>query len=289
MRSVALFVTSAAAVVALAALHRNGLPGGGRRPGARPHGAGRGAPPWVGEALVLAQLPTDADRAWRVVRVWVPAALALLALVGGPVVALGLAGALAAAFRLLRPALRRHLLERRDQQLPDWLERLASSLRAGSAPTTAFVELAGDAPEPLGSDLRSIASELQHGAGMAAAVDRWAERPGASAAVRLTAAALGLSVRAGGEVARSMDRVAATLRERRQLQAEARSLATQARASAAVLGVAPLGFTGLVSTTEPEMVRFLVTTPIGLLCLTAGLGLEAAGMLWMSRIVGAAS
>jgi tight adherence protein B len=103
--------------------------------------------------------------------------------------------------------------------------------------------------------------------------------------VRLTAAALGLGVEAGGEVARSVDRVAATLRERRELQAEAHSLATQARASATVLGLAPLGFTALVSSVEPGVVRVLVASPVGWLCLGGGLALDAAGLTWMSRIV----
>ena len=124
---------------------------------------------------------------------------------------------------------------------------------------------------------------------MSAAVDRWAARPHASPAVRLAAAALGLSVDAGGEAARSMDRVAATLRERRELQAEVHALATQARASAGVLGIAPVAFTALVSTIEPGTVRFLFTTPVGLLCLVGGLGLEAAGALWMARIVSGAA
>jgi tight adherence protein B len=56
-----------------------------------------------------------------------------------------------------------------------------------------------------------------------------------------------------------------------------------------VLGLAPLAFTALVSTIEPGMVRFLLTTPVGLVCLAGGLGLEAAGMVWMSRIVAAAT
>ena len=72
-------------------------------------------------------------------------------------------------------------------------------------------------------------------------------------------------------------------------QAEVHALATQARASAGVLGIAPVVFTALVSAIEPGTVRFLTTTPVGLLCLVAGLVLEAAGALWMGRIVAGAA
>src|SRR5690606_2841281 len=97
-----------------------------------------------------------------------------------------------------------------------------------------------------------------------------------------------LGARAGGEVARAVDGVAASLRERREVRGELVALATQARTSAMLLVVAPLGFAGLMSTVEPGAIRFLLGTPLGLLCLAAGLALDAAGGWWMQRIVGRA-
>ena len=160
----------------------------------------------------------------------------------------------------VRPARRRN---RRDAQLPDALDRLASSLRGGRSVGPALVELAGDVADPLGGELRTVAGSLAHGAPVGVALTRWADSPGSSSDVRLVAAALTLGAEAGGEVARAVDRIAATLRERRELHAEVQSLATQARASAGVLALAPLAFTGLVATIEPGAVAFLVTTPIG--------------------------
>ncbi len=151
------------------------------------------------------------------------------------------------------------------------------------------MELAGDVAEPLGSELRVMADSLAHGAAVAVALARWAASPESSADVRLVAAALTLGADAGGEVARAVDRIAATLRERSELHAEVQSLATQARASAGVLALAPLAFAGLVATIEPKAVAFLVTTPIGWACLSAGLGLEAIGATWMARITGRAA
>ncbi len=173
---------------------------------------------------------------------------------------------------------------RRDAQLPDALDRLASALRAGQAVGPALVELAPLLPDPLGAELQPVAAALEHGATVANALTAWSTAPGASSDVRLVAAALTLGADAGGEVARAIDRVAATLRERRELAGEVQALAVQARASAGVLAVAPLAFAGLVATIEPAVVAFLVTTPVGLACLGFGLGLEALGSAWMARI-----
>jgi tight adherence protein B len=286
--SVAALAGPALLVLALAYL-RAGPPRATRRPDAALARPAARPPSWVGQTLTLVGLDTDPVGAWAAIRWTAPLAILAIAVVVSPVAALLTAGGLLGAPRGLRRTLQRRMLDRRDAQLPAALERMASSLRAGSALAPAFVELAATAPEPLAAELRSVAAEIQHGAGMAAAVDRWAGQPAASAAVRLTGAALALGVDAGGEIARSLDRVAATLRERRELQAEVHALATQARASAAVLALAPLAFTALVSGIEPGMVRFLVATPLGWLCLGGGLGLEAAGVAWMARIVAGAS
>jgi tight adherence protein B len=190
----------------------------------------------------------------------------------------------AAATRVLdrlRPSRR---LARRDAQLPDALDRVASALRAGQALGPALVEVAESLPDPLGPELRQVAVAFTHGASVASASAAWAQRPGASADVRLVAAALALGADAGGEVARAVDRVGTTLRERRERQAEVRSLAIQARTSAGVLAVTPLAFTALVTTIEPGAAVFLLTTPLGLACLVLGLGLVGLGATWMARI-----
>jgi tight adherence protein B len=183
---------------------------------------------------------------------------------------------------------RRHAV-RRDAVLPEVVERIASSVRAGASVSAALQEAAEAAPPPLDRELGSAAVALAHGAGLEAALAAWRATAGPSPEVALVATALGLGGRAGGEVARALDRVAATLRERREVRAEVRALATQARASAAVLIVAPLGFTLLISTIEPAVPAFLFGSPLGGLCLALGLGLDGLGALWMWHIVDGAT
>lgn len=185
-------------------------------------------------------------------------------------------------------ALRRSIAARQDAQLPDLLERVASGLRAGLALGPALVAAGEDVPAPLDRAVTPLVDALRHGADLRAELERWATAPRTSADVQLVAAALDLSAQAGGATARAVDRVAATVRERHELHAEAQALATQARASAAVLAVAPLLFTALVATIEPGAAAVLVTTPLGVACLVVGLGLEATGAWWMHRIVGQA-
>jgi tight adherence protein B len=222
------------------------------------------------------------------------AALTALALAGGPpsrrpAAARSTAAGTGPVRRHLDAAVEhatRHRRRRqRDAQLPDALDRIAAGLRAGQGMGPTIVSVAAAVPAPLGLELCALALRLGRGERIAEALRGWAEAPASSEPVRLAAATLQLGVGAGGSVARAVDGVAATLRERQELAAEVRALATQARSSAGVLAVAPLGFTALTAMVEPAVLRFLLTTPAGLLCLLLGLGLQGLGAWWMARIV----
>jgi tight adherence protein B len=136
-----------------------------------------------------------------------------------PGVAVLLLGAGIAAPRLTAPLLHRRRNERRDAQLAAAIERIAASVRAGASLTSALDEVAHDCAEPLGAELRVVAHAVRSGELLAGALDAWVASAGGSGDVALAGAALGLGARAGGPVARALDGVAATLRERRQLQA----------------------------------------------------------------------
>lgn len=283
---------SALAVAALTALSGAGVltarRGPVRRPAARAGAtAGWSAPAWARPLLRDVGLPPDST--WRRLVGGAALGVAAVGLVGGPVLATVAAAALAAAPCLLRPGLRRRAARRRDEQLAPALERLAAELRSGRALGPAIVDVAEHTAPPLGIELRALASELRHGASVTAALQRWGDGADASAELRLAASALALGSQAGGQLARSVDEVAGTLRERRELRAEARALATQARASAAVLAVAPPAFTLLVSTVEPGTLRFLLGSPPGLACLVGGVALDLVGGRWMARIVSGAA
>lgn len=245
----------------------------------------RREPAWLNDVLGTLPLALDAGVAWTALRVAAPVATLVAAVVAGPAGATLTLAALAAAPAGTRRLVAARERSQREAQLPVALERLATGVRAGSTLREALADTAHATPAPLGLDLQVVAAELAHGAALPEALTRWSDHPGAGSSTRLAAGALGLAAECGGEVARSVDRVASTLRERREVQAEVRALATQARASALVLGTAPVGFTALVAGVEPAVVSFLFTSTAGFSCLTAGIALDALGAMWMARIL----
>jgi tight adherence protein B len=210
-------------------------------------------------------------------------ALVVLGAVVSPVVAVGVVGCLVWWWRRREAQVR----ARRRLQLPEALERMAGALRTGSSLAQALGEASRSVAPPLGVELGGMARAAGRGRPVAEVVDEWAEVQG-DAGSRLVATAVVLASSVGAAPARALDGVAATLRERLEVAGERRALATQARASAVVLAAAPVGFAVLLGLTDPAIAGFFTGSAGGMLCLTAGLGLDAIGVAWMARLTRAA-
>lgn len=238
-------------------------------------------------ALTDAALPVEPAFAWTAWMVAVVVGPLVGLLAGGP----GLAGVTLLAVALA-PALavrsrRGTASARLEQSLPGALEAVARSLRSGASLRQAVAEAAaspaGAGGRVLAAELARAAAEVGQGASLVVALEGVAARrplPG----LRLGVAALCLGAETGGAQARAVDGVAATVRERLAVAAELRALASQARISALVIGLAPVGFGGFAAATDPKTARFMFHTPAGLALLAVGLTLDGVGWLWMQRL-----
>lgn len=173
---------------------------------------------------------------------------------------------------------------RRDDRaaLPLALELLARELRAGATVPRAVRAVA--AAEACGRSLVPVVERIERGGRVIDELDRWAAAS-PSPDAHLARAVLQLGFTTGAALADSLDRVAATMRDRLELDDELRALTAQSRASATVLAVAPAAFLLVLGLTAPGLVAPLVTTRLGWICLLAGIGLDAVGFWWIRRLV----
>jgi tight adherence protein B len=170
-----------------------------------------------------------------------------------------------------------------DLALPDVLEATARSLRSGTSLRIALSESTRHSPPRVRESLAAVVVAAERGVRLVDAIDVWSTTITGDG-VRLAGAALALSAELGGAAARSLDGVAATLRDRNAVRREVRALSSQARASAIVIGVAPLGFAVLAATVDPTTIDFLLRTPAGVTCLVVGVVLDGLGAAWMHRL-----
>lgn len=202
-----------------------------------------------------------------------------------------LAGLLAAlvAFRALdrlRPVPRssrppRTRVRRSRRATPDYaslLDRVARRVRSGSTLTSAVV----DEIEPF-TAFRQVAEQLRAGSPLTAVL---AIPSPADPDLALTVQALSATAHLGGPVAATLDEAAAVLRERTAARAERRVHASQARLSARVLTIVPLGFAGWNAVTSQRTQAVYLSSIVGGTCAACGLILNLVGWRWMRKIIG---
>ena len=138
-------------------------------------------------------------------------------------------------------------------------------------------------PAPIGPDLTGVVHEAELGVPLREALASWSHHR-RSPSLALAVTALDLAAGAGGSQVRALAGVSATVRDRRALDGEVRALATQARVSAAVLVIAPVGFAAVVAVSDPQTSTFLLRTGPGLACLFVGGALNGLGAWWMRHL-----
>ena len=216
----------------------------------------------------------------------IAAAAAALVCGAGPVVgALAAVGAACAAWWWARRARTRERQRERARAV-EACAALAGELRAGRSPAQALEVAAGLAVGASRTALSTAAAAAGLGGDVAGAL-----RPVAGTAtavpevLRALAACWTVCASSGGGLAAAVERLEQGLRaDQAQRQAVQAELAGP-RATAGMLAVLPLAGLVLAAGLGADPLHVLLETPVGLVCLVAGLGLDGLGLLWTDRLV----
>ncbi len=166
--------------------------------------------------------------------------------------------------------------------LPGVARRLAAEVGAGRTLVRALRAASLDAPPPLGPALAETGTRLASGG------HAWpvlAQAIPGHGGCRLLAASLELQGRAGGDLPRLLRALASALDDRAQVEADLRALTAQARFSAVVVPLLPVGALALLALAEPRGVHLLLTTPAGLAVVAVAATLDLVGTLLIRRLL----
>jgi tight adherence protein B len=168
--------------------------------------------------------------------------------------------------------------------LPDALQLVIGSLRSGFSLPQAIDAMARELPDPISSEFGRALGETRLGERLDVALDRVAIRmqnPDLTWAV----VAIRVQQQVGGNLAEVLGTTVKTIRERESLRRHVRALSAEGRLSAWILVALPIVMGVFMFSFRPEYMRPLVTQPLGLLMLLAGVVLIVVGGFWMSRVV----
>ena len=175
-------------------------------------------------------------------------------------------------------------LKKFEKQLPDSLNLLAGSMRAGFSFMQGLEAIANEAAEPAKRELQRVFTEARLGRNVEDALDDCAERMN-SIDMGWVVMALRIQREVGGNLAELLDTVANTMTQRERLRSELKSLTAEGRFSGVVLTIMPFFFLLMFQVLEPDYVPMLFTETIGIIALIgAGVGI-IVGWFWLRKIV----
>ena len=123
-------------------------------------------------------------------------------------------------------------------QLPEALELITRSLKAGHPVPVAIAMVAREMPDPIGTEFGVVADEVTYGSDLVSALHNLYERVGQED-LPLFVTAVSIQTSSGGNLREILDGLSATIRDRGKLKRKVRAISTEGRMSAYILTAVP--------------------------------------------------
>ncbi len=166
------------------------------------------------------------------------------------------------------------------EQLPGMLDLLSRAVRAGESTDEAFQLAGATGQEPLASEFRRCAQQLQMGLSMAATMKSLTARV-RIAELRILSAALVIQRQTGGNLARALDRVAAVVRDRQNYRRQFRAGTAGGRMGMLLVGVCVPAYLAFILFFESDYGAAFFNQPLGWGLFAAASALLLTGLLWV--------
>ena len=212
------------------------------------------------------------------------AAIMLLAFRSGVVAGLGAVavGGVGPLLVLVLNRRRRH--KEMTKQLPDSIDIIVRSLRAGHPISTSIAMVAREMRDPIATEFGLVVDEMTYGLNLDDALSNMARRVGLDD-LRFLVVAVMIQMQVGGNLAEVLDGLSRVIRERAMMRAKIRALSAEGRFSAGLLSVLPFILIGLITLVRPTYYAGVSADPIFWPVLGVGLALMVLGIIVMYRMV----
>lgn len=189
---------------------------------------------------------------------------------------------------LVLMAVVRYLIRRRaaafQALLPDALNLLAGTLRAGFSLNHGLEAVSIEVADPMGHELRRAMAEARLGRELDECLEGVAERIG-SEDFAWVVMAIAIQREVGGNLNELLTGVAETMIARERLHREIAVLTSEGKVSAAVLSFMPPGLALAMWAINPSYIGVLFEETAGRVMLGAGIVSALVGLAWMKKVV----
>ncbi|NNF54441.1 MAG: hypothetical protein HKN03_08365 [Acidimicrobiales bacterium] len=171
-----------------------------------------------------------------------------------------------------------------EQQLPDMLQLLAGTLRAGYSLPQGLEAVSHEIAEPMGYELTRAMTEARLGRDIEDALGGVADRL-ASPDFAWAVMAISIQREVGGNLNELLMTVSDTMVARERLAGEVRALTAEGKLSAAILGGLPPGLGLVMWIMNPAYIETLFTSTLGNVLVGLGILSGGIGLAWMRKVI----
>lgn len=177
--------------------------------------------------------------------------------------------------------MRKRRIKKLASQLPDCLDLMVRSLRAGHPMNAALSLVSKEMPDPIGSEMGIVVDEMTYGLGLREALENLRLRVPAPD-LHYFVVTINIQSGTGGNLAEVLENLSNVIRARYQMFAKIRALSAEGRMSATILSAIPFLVLVAVWVTTPNYYASVIDDPA--LPLIAGIALAmllaAIGVMW---------
>jgi len=196
---------------------------------------------------------------------------------------------LAAGLGLLLPLLWLHRrgrkrLRRLADQLPDAIDMIVRSLRAGHPVATAISMVASEMPDPIGSEFGLVFDEMTYGLDLREALENLAHRLPVQD-LQYLVVAVRVQYGTGGNLGEVLAGLSRVIRDRMRMKNRIHALSAEGRMSASILSALPFVLAGVIFVINPDYYLKATGDPAFAPLIGWGTFGIAMGIVTMHRIV----
>lgn len=147
------------------------------------------------------------------------------------------------------------------RQLPDALDMIVRSLRAGHPASVAIGLVAREMPDPLGTEFGIVSDEITFGLSMEQAVRKLSQRVGFEG-LHLLSVSLSIQAKTGGNLTEILSNLSSVLRERQKLRMKIRALSAEGRVSAWIITLFPVAMFLILQLLAPSYYGAVWNNPV---------------------------
>jgi Flp pilus assembly protein TadB len=169
-------------------------------------------------------------------------------------------------------------------QLEPAMRLIAGGLRVGLGVRQSLSLVIDELPDPARYEFRRVIGQTNIGVSVFDAMDDLAARMPSHESL-MVARVFRVQSETGGDLARILDQLADTIKDRRQVDRKTAALTAEGRMSAWVLMLIPVGLGLFIYATQANMTHALLYTLVGHIVLGLVIGLEVGAYLWLKAIL----